>query len=250
MASNQELFVPIKQHKIYSQIVEQIIGLIERGEFKPGMQLPPERELARSLGVSRASLREALTVLQMIGFVETRYGQGTFVCPLPNTVWAQNGPIPSFGESPFMILQARKTIEPSIAALAAVERAEESLARIETAMKRIEEDHSNHQILQDTFSEGDRDFHLEIARATGNPILVNIQQNIHSLMGQKLWLALMRHSSFATPGRWQKAIDEHRGIFEAIRAQDGPSAASRTRTHLTRVENIMVRADLASHPSR
>lgn len=248
MPSNQDLFVPIKQQKIYSQIVEQIIGLIERGDYIAGTQLPAERELARSLGVSRASLREALTVLQMMGFVETRYGQGTFVCSKPASIWLQDGPIGSFGESPITILQARKTIEPSIASLAAIERTDENLERIEETIRMIEAEHSNLQSFKDIFSEGDRNFHLAIAQATGNPILINIQQMIFNLMGQKLWLALIQNSSFVTPGRWQEAIHEHRSVYEAVRAKDGPSAASHVRSHLARVEKIMVRAQLASNP--
>lgn len=244
MSSVQDFFTPIKQQKVYNQICDQFIARVESGEFKPGMQLPSERELARHLNVSRASLREALTVLQMMGMVETISGQGTFVSDKPKV--SIKNYVPNAGESPFLIIQARKTIEPSIAALAATERTEAGLTKLEDILSMIESDHSGHQVLGDAFSEGDRRFHLEIARLTGNPVLINVQEMFHSLMGQELWLALMRHTSFSTPGRWQEADNEHRSIFEAIRAGDSQAASSRMKSHLSRVEKIMIRAELVS----
>jgi GntR family transcriptional repressor for pyruvate dehydrogenase complex len=243
MPSLQDYFTPIKQQKVYNQICEQFIDLVERGEFKPGMKLPSERELARHLGVSRASLREALTVLQMIGMVETISGQGTFVSDKPKV--SIKNYLPNAGESPFLILQARKTIEPSLASLAASQRSEVGLHKLEEILGMVESDQSRLQVLGDAFSEGDRRFHLEIARLTENPILINIQEMIHSLMGQELWLALMRHTSFSTPGRWREAVDEHHSIFDAIQKRDSHAAANRTKAHLMRVEKIMIQADLA-----
>jgi GntR family transcriptional regulator, transcriptional repressor for pyruvate dehydrogenase complex len=246
MASLQDYFTPIKQQKVYNQICEQFIDLVERGEFKPGMKLPSERELARHLGVSRASLREALTVLQMMGMVETISGQGTFVSDKPKT-FIKNYLL-NAGESPFLILQARKTIEPAIGALAATQCSEAGLQKLNEILGMIDSDHSKSQVLGDAFSEGDRGFHLEIARITENPILITMQEMIHSLMGQELWLALMRRTSLSTPGRWQEAHNEHHGIFEAIQGRESHAAASRIKAHLVRVEIIMTQADLSSGP--
>ena len=241
-----DLLIPIKQQKVYLQIVEQFIDRIERGEFKPGMQLPPERELARLLGVSRASLREALTVLQMMDLVETVSGQGTFITGQPGAALKNYLSNINIGESPFVIIQARKAIEPSITSLAAVQRSEASLRTMADILEWIDSDRSEAQVLRDIFSEGDRRFHLEIAKATQNPILISIQEMFHSLMGQELWLTLMRHTSFATPGRWEEASQEHHRIFEAICQSDSRAAAHAMRSHLQRVEKIMVQAELIS----
>jgi GntR family transcriptional repressor for pyruvate dehydrogenase complex len=243
-----DLFTPIKQQKVYNQIVEQFIEFIESGEFKPGMQLPPERDLAQKLRVSRASLREALTVLQMMGMVETISGQGRFIkdksqASFPNFLLTA-------GESPFVILQARKSLEPAVAALAAKQRSESAIQQIDAILRWVEADHSTVQILGDVFSEGDRRFHLEVAKASENPILINFQEVIFSLMSQELWLAMMRHTSFATYGRWEEALREHRGIFDAIRSGDSKTAANRMMAHLQRVENVMVNADLVSNVSK
>lgn len=241
-----KLLSPIKQQKVYIQIVNQFIELIEQGEFKQGMQLPPERELARYLGVSRVSLREALTVLQMMNLVETMAGQGTFIVGKPGEALKHYLNNVNIGESPFIIIQARKTVEPSIASLAATQHNEVAIKRMEEILEWINSDHSETQVLSDVFSEGDRGFHLEIAKATDNPILISIQEMFHSLMGQELWLTLMRHTSFSTPGRWEEAFQEHRNIFEAIRQGDSHSAAQHMRSHLQRVEKIMIEAELIS----
>ena len=246
MVSAQDLLIPVKQQKVYSQIVNQFIGLIDQGKFQSGMQLPAERELAKYLGVSRASLREALTVMQMMGLVKTVSGQGTFICEKEE----KNEPdfsTPLTGdESPFAILQARKVIEPAIAALAAIQCQDDSLKKMSDILERVLADHSRNQVVGDVFSEGDREFHIEIARTTGNPILIVTQQMIYDLMGQKLWLALMRHTSIATPGRFEEAMVEHQGILEAIRNRESQLALSRVSAHLVRVEKIMQDAELLS----
>ncbi|MGB9668864.1 MAG: FadR/GntR family transcriptional regulator [Anaerolineales bacterium] len=244
-----DLLSPIKQQKVYLQIVNQFVDLIEQGEFKSGMQLPPERQLARYLGVSRSSLREALTVLQMLGLVETVSGEGTFITGKPGEAIKNYLNNVNVGESPFVIIQARKAIEPSIASLAATQRSESDLKRIADVLAWIESDHSEEHVLGDIFSEGDREFHLEIAKATANPIVISIQEMFHSLMGQELWLTLMRHTSFSTPGRWEEAFQEHRGIFDAIKQGDARAASHLMKNHLQRVEKIMIEADLISTAS-
>jgi len=104
------------------------------------------------------------------------------------------------------------------------------------------------QVLSDVFSEGDRKFHLAIARATGNPILVSVQTSISRLMGQKLWLTLMRETSVVTPGRWQAAALEHRSIYEAIEQREPERARQSVVAHLRTVERLMEEAELASFP--
>ena len=245
MASPQSLLTPIKQQRVYNQIVEQILDLFDRGEFAPGMRLPPERNLAKQLNVSRASLREALTVLQMMGRVETVLAQGTFVCDKPQAGLLDAAML-NAGESPFSILQARKIIEPAIAALAATSHTDASLRKIEEILEWVESDHSQIQVIGEPFSDGDRKFHMEIARATGNPILTATQQIIHDLMGQQLWVTLVRHTNFSVSGRWEEVRVEHRGIYEAICSSDATLAGIRMKAHLLRVEKIMEHAEMIS----
>jgi len=236
------VFTPVKIQRVYMHIADQIMDLIRKGEFPEGTQLPPERELAEQLRVSRACLREALSALQILGLVETRPGQGTFICAGTssallglNSSWLYQDL-----ESPFTILHARKTVEPSLAALAARQRSYASLNHLREILDLVGSYPSEARV----FYEGDRKFHLAIAEATENPVLISMMSIIHDLMGQKLWLALMMDSTLATPGRWQQAVLEHQSVYKAIEAQDAESAAARMKEHLDMVEKLMIEADL------
>jgi GntR family transcriptional repressor for pyruvate dehydrogenase complex len=244
MSDEKELFRQITQDKLYTQIYGQIIGLVENGHFTEGDRLPPERELARLLGVSRATLREALMVLQMSGIVKKISGQGTFIDLQPREK-SPSFALPQMGESPFVILEARKVIEPAIAQLAAEVSTDESQKKIESILDWVQSDHSENQVIGEIFSEGDRKFHLEVACSTENPLIISIQEMIYAYTGQKLWLALMRQSSFATPNRWQRSLDEHQKIYEAIQDRNPELAANRVRAHLRSVERTMIQADIS-----
>lgn len=237
------VFTPVKTQRIYMHVADQIKDLIRKGVFPEGSQLPPERELAEQLEVSRASLREALSALQILGLVESRPGQGTFICAGASSALLRMDSSWLYQdlESPFTILQARKTAEPPIAALAAQQRSEASLKHLQEILDLVGSYPSDACV----FYEGDRKFHLAVAEATENPVLLRMMSIIHELMGQKLWLTLMMDSTLATPGRWQQAVLEHLNIYKAIEAQDTALAAARMREHLDMVEKLMIEADLA-----
>jgi GntR family transcriptional repressor for pyruvate dehydrogenase complex len=233
-------FMPIKTQRVYMQIVDQILDLLRKGEFRPGSQLPPERDLAEQLEVSRASLREALSALQLLGLVETRSGQGTFVSTRADSTLLRLDASLVYQdlESPFSILQAREAVEPSIAALAARQRSSEALRRLKEIQDLAESDSLG------LSSEGDRRFHLAIAEATQNPVLVHMMSVVYELMGQRLWL-LLRDATASAPGRLHEYARQHRGIYDAIAKQDESRAAALMREHLESVEKLMIEVELA-----
>jgi len=151
----------VESRRLYRQIAEQIAQLIESGEFLPGTRLPAERELASSLGVSRASVREAIISLELSGLVDVRVGTGIFVTAPQRQAGAAAG---DAGPGPFELLQARKLIEGEIAAVAATRATPEEVAALRECVARM-------QAHVDDFAAreaSDRDFHLQIAKATGN----------------------------------------------------------------------------------
>jgi GntR family transcriptional repressor for pyruvate dehydrogenase complex len=232
-------FTPIKTQRVYMQIVDQILDLLRKGEFRPGSQLPPERDLAEKLNVSRASLREALSALQLLGLVETRSGQGTFLSTAADSTLLRLDASLVYQdlESPFTILQARKAVEPSIAALAARQRSSDAMRHLQEILDLSESDSLG------LSSEGDRRFHLAIAEATQNPVLVHMMSIVYELMGQKLWL-LLRDATAAAPGKLREYARQHRRIYDAIVDQDENEAAARTREHLESVERLMIEVEL------
>ncbi len=234
-------FTPVRTKRVYMHIVDQIIGLVRQGQFTAESQLPPERELAEQLGISRASLREALSALQLLGVVETRSGQGTFVCAdAPSTILRLDASLLYQDlESPFAILQARQAVEPGIAAIAARQRSNEAMQRLVEIQGLAESDPHGKYLS----SEGDRSFHLAVAEATENPVLVSMMSTVYELMGQKLWL-LLRDATASAPDRLRQYAMQHRRVCKAIESQDAEAAASCMREHLESVEKFMIEVEL------
>jgi DNA-binding FadR family transcriptional regulator len=223
MSSGQTTFKPLQR---YEQIAERLAEDIRAGALVPGERLPSERELARTLEVSRASVREALASLALQGVVETRHGAGTFVVGAPPS----NGAV--HDASPSAVLEARTALEPAVARLAAAraqrdETAEKLLAAMEAEPVDIA-----------TWNASDRLFHRQLAAMTGNPVLLAFADHVASLMDQPLWQRL-RDDSIAEPGRTRIHVAEHRMIYEAIVAGDAEAASFYSVQHINRVRAYM-----------
>jgi len=222
---------------VYREIVDQLADLITRGEFAPGCQLPSELELVEQLGVSRASVREALVALEIMGLIETQRGQGRFVrssdkgTPSP----VKGGTSLPGEESPFALLQMRKLLEPGIARLAARVRSDEALARIEAALGLVEGKHEDTRL----DSEADRMFHKAIAQATDNPVIEAVVEFTCELMGQELWRAL-DYTGEGTLARLPPYWSQHRAVYGMIKARDAEGAAHEMLAHLEAVEAAMM----------
>jgi len=221
-SSDRTTFRPLQR---YEQIAERLADDIRSGVLAPGERLPSERDLARTLEVSRASVREALASLALQGVVETRHGAGTFVVGLPPSE-------PPHDASPSAVLEARLALEPQVARLAAArgqgdEAAEKLLAAMETEPVDIA-----------TWNASDRLFHRQLAAMTGNPVLLAFADHVATLMDQPLWQRL-RDDSIDAAGRTRIHVAEHRMIYEAIVAGDADAAAFYSLQHINRVRAYM-----------
>jgi DNA-binding FadR family transcriptional regulator len=215
----------------YEQIAERLAADIRSGLLAPGERLPSERELARSLEVSRASVREAIAALQLQGVVETRPGAGTFVVAAPHA-----GEVPH-DASPSAVLEARAQLEPAVARLAA-QRAQPDPA-VENLLDAMEAVGDPFEPgARATWSASDRLFHRQLAAMTGNPVLLAFADHVATLMDQPLWHRL-RDDSIAVPGRTRIHAAEHRMIYEAIVDGDAEAAAFYSAQHINRVRTYM-----------
>jgi GntR family transcriptional repressor for pyruvate dehydrogenase complex len=221
---------PIAAPRLYQRIAESIADLIDAGEFAPGDRLPAERDLARKLGVSRASLREALSALELDGYVEIRVGSGVYVRPRRSSRKraALKGRVDEV--SPFDTLRARRLIEAETAALAARHASAEQVKAIEAAFARLAAD----MRAEKARSEGDRLFHVRIAEAAGNTALAAIVRDLWAAWHQPLNARL--ESLFVTMQRRRDNIGEHRRILDAIRTRDPAAARAAMRSHLIHAE--------------
>ncbi|HEX8102291.1 MAG TPA: FadR/GntR family transcriptional regulator [Solirubrobacteraceae bacterium] len=224
---------PLHTPQRYERIAERLTRDICDGALREGERLPAERELARRLGVGRASVREAIAALQLQGVVETRPGAGSFV--VPDARERLRGDEPVHDASPSAMLEARAAIEPSIVRLAAQRAQPDPLAEELMAAMDGEPDGA-------AWNRADRLFHRQLAAMTGNPVLLAVADSIAALMDQPLWQRL-RDESVAVPGRMALHAAEHRLIYEAIVAGDADAAAFYASRHIERVRRYMTLDD-------
>jgi DNA-binding FadR family transcriptional regulator len=214
----------IEPQRLYRQISGQLRALIQKGEFPIGSRLPAERDLAAQLGVSRPSLREALIALEVEGYIEVRMGSGIYVCEPP--VQQSDGFDLSVEEGPLELIRARALLEGEIAALAAKAGRKRHFDAVEKAIDAMEAD-ANAGVKP---LDADRLFHLRVAEATGNSVLVGVVRRLFDARTGPLFDQL--HSHFETPRVWAEAVAEHRVVLEALRSKDPELARAAMRRHM------------------
>lgn len=235
-------FQRIGTRKIYIEVIDQIKEMLNRGELKPGDQLPSEREFAELLGISRVSLRQALTVLETLGIVEIRHGEGTFISSTSDGFSDLNMYLSKISKEsdPLDILEARKLIEVEIAGLSARERTKEDLRIMKEILVEMERkiERGEETLLIDL------KFHLHIAESTHNPVLLSVMGQIGSLMKQNLW-RVVKGLSLTTPGRAEKYLEQHWVIYNAIKGGDSTKAKEAMLKHLESIEqDLLVEEDI------
>jgi DNA-binding FadR family transcriptional regulator len=214
----------VEPQRLYRRIAEQIARLIRRGEYKPGERLPPERDLARQLKVSRPSVREALIALEVEGYVEVRVGSGVYVTQRRPTPRAAK-PLP-VDSGPFELIAARRLLESECAALAARHASPAQIRRMKAALAAMERDRRRSVMPL----ENDRRFHLEIAEASANSALALAVRTLWDQRTGPLFLRLEHH--FDTPELWDAAIAEHSAVMAAIEDHDLAGARAAMRHHM------------------
>ncbi len=232
---------PLESQRLYQQAAGQIRELIRAGEYRPGDRLPPERELARRLGVSRPTVREAMIALEIAGVVAIRAGAGIYVLE-EQVREAQAHPPPlDAGPSPFDLLDARRLLECEIVARAAEHATAAELAGIGEAIEEME----RHMAAGGDGRSADRLFHACIAEATHNSVLASLVDGLWEGMSAPLFHHLSSHTGL--PHQQQMTISDHRTIYECLRRRDAAGARAAMAAHLAHVEAVLAGArDLAT----
>ncbi|SHI10838.1 FadR/GntR family transcriptional regulator [Pollutimonas bauzanensis] len=214
----------IEPQRLYRQISDQLRTLILAGEFPVGSRLPSERDLAVQLGVSRPSLREALIALEVQGYIEVRMGSGIYICEPPPP--SRAGLDLSGEEGPLELIRARILLEGEVAATAAKHARKPQYDAIAQAIDMMEADaRAGIKPL-----EADRLFHVRVAEATGNSVLVDVVKRLFDFRLGPLFDQL--HSHFETNDVWQDAIGEHREILQALRSKNPELARAAMQRHM------------------
>ena len=227
----------IDRTKLYASIVEQILEGIESGAFPPGSALPAERILAARLGVSRSSVREAIRVLEHAGLLDVRTGSGTYVTdPGPPKVAMLRAQAALTGEqSPIDVMAARRAVEPTCAGSAAAQRHARDLDAIRASV----ELQSRLLDAGEDAAAADLDFHLAVATATHNPVLLMLVERLAEIMRRSPWSDL-KHASRRDPAGGERDVEEHLAVLAAIERRDGSEAAQAMEAHLESVERDLL----------
>jgi len=224
---------PIEPRRLYQQIADQIRELIRQGDIQAGTRLPPERDLAQRLGVSRPSLREAMIALDIEGTVEIRGGSGVYVSNRPKRAAR---PTASLGDSPTELMQARAALEGSVVVLACAHATEADIARLRELVE------SMRKVIAQRRSplEFDRQFHLTIAEMSHNTVMVRLISEMFE--SRRSPISSKLSSRFENTRTWNLALKEHQAILRALEQRDPLAAQTAVRAHLKASEERWVGA--------
>jgi GntR family transcriptional regulator, transcriptional repressor for pyruvate dehydrogenase complex len=241
-AGGNPVYKVIRTSRLYEQIVQQIEESVLNGTLKPGDQLPAERELAQRLGVSRTAVREAVKTLREKGLVEAYTGRGTFITDGTSQAARQSFDLMvKLGQqegSPHLA-ELRLILEPGIAALAAVRADADDLVAMRDAVDVMEQAQKD----PEAYIEADLDFHLALAEAAGNPLILSLIDSIVGLLREQ------RLRIFNVEGGPQRGQSHHKHIYDAMQRRDPEMARNAMRAHLEQVrEDSKAPSGISSAP--
>jgi GntR family transcriptional regulator, transcriptional repressor for pyruvate dehydrogenase complex len=232
---------PVKRTKVYAEVASQIHRLIADGRIKPGDLLPPERELAEIFGVSRASVRDAIRILEMRGLVAPRQGEGTLV--LQDAADAVVSPLAdALTESRNLtadLFDMRKIFEPPLARVAALRATPEDIEALEEILERqaARVRAGEVAIAEDTA------FHYHVTMISKNQVIPKVMDLVMDLLKES------RVRSLDGAVRAEKSLEGHRQILDAIKRRDGEAAAERMREHIEEIEMVCFGTTPGASPS-
>ena len=215
---------PIKREPVATQVARKLVEYLLSGAVEPGTRMPSERQLAEAFGVGRSAMREAIKALSLIGLVEVRQGDGTYLrkadsALLPEVIeWGL-----LLGERRTMdLVEARQEIEIVIAGLAAKRRTAVDIEALRQILGRMER-----AATASAFVEADVQFHVRLAEASDNLVLRDIHASVQALL--RTWIARV----LAQDGARDPSYSEHVPIFEAVAAGDAAAAQIAMERHMT-----------------
>ncbi|MFD6517939.1 FadR/GntR family transcriptional regulator [Rhodococcus sp. NPDC060176] len=218
---------PVARPRLYEVIVEQLCDHIATRNMQPGERLPPERELAGQLGVSRASLSQAFVALEVQGILSVRHGDGAVLVrrPVEGTVIRA---LREHADRLPDVIEAREALEVKLAELAASRRSDDEMTAIDRAL----------WVMASEITEGDRGvsgdelFHNAITEAAHSPLLARLMSEIAGLIRET------RIESLSQSGRPKASLGGHRRIAEAVRQRDSMAAGRAMAEHIRLVSDV------------
>ncbi|MBM7691689.1 GntR family transcriptional repressor for pyruvate dehydrogenase complex [Peribacillus deserti] len=221
-----------QKESVSRTIARKLLNMIETGHFPPGSKLPTEKELTAFFSVSRAPIREALSMLRAAGFINSRQGGGSYVEETTNSTFFQHMHVENDDvETIKHLFEMRKVLEPEAAYLAALRRTPEQLNKMKQILMIMEEE----SIGQGTSAmKADIDFHSSIIRATHNPIMIQTLESLSSLYEKALNITLRPNEQLTL--KRKTVYHEHQSILLAIESEEPDLAKLQCQIHLRNAE--------------
>ncbi|GAB4518008.1 MAG: FCD domain-containing protein [Roseibium sp.] len=235
------MFQPVDHRKTAIAAVEQIEDLILKGVLRSGDRLPPERDLAEQMNVSRPVLRDALKLLEERRLVEARRGGGTFVADLIGPIFSEaiSELISRHPSAKNDYFEFRRGIEGQAAALAAERAAPSDLARLEDIVSRMRDAHATGDLA--TESRLDAEFHHAVGEAAHNVVMLHTLRSCYRLLENGVFYD--RGRLYHHPGARIELLQQHSAIAEAIRAGDPERAMRASQAHIDYVRGALAAAE-------
>ncbi len=208
---------------ISSEVTRRLLDYLTSGQIQPGERLPSERQLAETLGVGRSHVRQAIKSLAVLGLIDVRQGDGTYLkrTDSPLLPLAIEWGLLLGAKQSRDLVEARSYLEVVVAELAASRRTDEQLASMRTQLEIMQRTADNEE-----FVEADVAFHLHITEAAGNRSLLQMMRSIRSLL--EVWISRVAHAPGSRPATWA----EHAAVFEAIARGDPAGARAAMEGHM------------------
>lgn len=223
-----EKFTQLKSERLYEKIVNQVKELIKEGKLKPGDQLPPERQLAATLGCSRTTVREACRVLEADGLIVSKQGGGRFVQQINQDLTPQYDydPVNLIEKSAILhFLEVREVLEPKIVELACQRATDEDIEKLGCVLQEMKETlkHPDMPINKDF------NFHLLLAESSHNFVFVSMIKSTLNMINK------VRNKILGTQERYEEAFREHQIIYDMVKARDAEGASQAMKDHLQKL---------------
>ncbi|GGB58555.1 HTH-type transcriptional regulator LutR [Lentibacillus populi] len=228
---------PIKTRKIYEEVSDSLIELLKTGQLHPGDKLNSVEQLAKDYDVSRSAIREALSGLRAMGLVEMRQGEGTYITqfdasqfslPVATALLMKRDDIKDLSE-------VRKILEVGSASSAAISHCEEDLLPMREALQAMKDAKGKGELGE----KADLDFHLAIANATHNQMLISLMSSVSDIMVESM--RETRRLILYSEERSIQLFKEHQRIFDAIEARDADDAQKAMLDHLIEVDRVLAK---------
>ena len=216
--------------KVPELVLQSLISAMEDGRIRVGEDLPPERDLAVSLGVGRGSLRECLAILEFLGIIETRGNRKIVNKDVSHFRKAESFiKLSNQSDTTLDVLEFRRVNEVAIVELACERATEEDLALIEASVERLARDLNDYM--------ADVEFHTNVARASHNAMFAVLMELFNSMIAE------VRVRYFQLPDYFQRTLNSHRNIYLAIKARDKEWAKEEMSKHIGLVNAFMAEAE-------